>query len=414
MDEQNIGEPGLVNSGSEAKEIANLTEGVTIKSISSQDEGSDISFFSKQTVSEVNLWIYLLINKGLQPKEKIEDIGEFLREGEALTSIRSVQERMTQNAGGKGGYTMLGNFYRSTMLYPLLEKLVSDPKDSWGKDLQEWQDEWSKPMDPSKFRMAMKIVFTVLSHSRPERQEDYLARLRGIAITPQEADFLADIFKEVYDKSKNPNEAEKTDRENRKIVEDVRSGDIEIPQDGLFHTTSMENLGSIIKDGILCPEAQALSRDFGEATFSASFHTYNHPPKTFIDLTQDLSQGRDTTRNIGKRVHLASFHPSAHTSEDYLLLPPDSFWLYKDTKDTAASRYIKGYDGSPEDFPDRSIGYALIGLPSTALNFVILDEALKEEYAEVARKFPFYIPAYSYSGGLIFTPQEYDTLRTQN
>jgi hypothetical protein len=166
-------------------------------------------------------------------------------------------------------------------------------------------------------------------------------------------------------------------------------------------------------------EASALATDGGnEAHFGVSFWSYNkQPPNSIADFAKDIRQGLDTYRVIDDKVHLVSLSPLEYVDSSCVLYPPYSHREYRmdnklDKAVNIANKYIEGADTGYNPEEKRLVAYVLMGLPSPALSLVVLDKKLADSYGEKAVNFPFYLPAYSYEGELLFTPEDYDGLRS--
>lgn len=351
-----------------------------------------------------HFWGFLLWeNKGIS-REQLDQVGHFFQEPEVQDGIRVVHDGLMtgidkQLVGG-GGYSNL-------MLYPLVKELASRPPETFNEIFSNWREDWLKGVDPEKFRMAFTILFTYLSMWSTEAQERFIPFLNGQPVQASEADFLTGIFERVYVDTNDAEKIQEADRRGREL------GLPPFSKEDIYHTADLPTLPQIIKKGLLANECLSLSSDgYNEANFAVSFHNFKEPPATVAELGTELKTGRDTMRTIAKKIHLAFLHPQEKVPPHCILYPPESFWLNRQSRtNNVAGRYIAGYDSDGSEFKNKTIAYVLIGMPSTATSFVMLDGNDREEYAKIAKDLPFYIPAYSYEGELIYKPEQYDKER---
>lgn len=411
MSEQEIPETSGVTSIEEAERIVNLG-GIMINNPlhTEADQNPSAPLFSiKQQIGKENFWWLLLQKHKAIPKASLEQIGSLLATQKIQADIRRVHDKIL-------GTTVhpINDWFTSAMIYPLMDRLITTPADSSQEVFEEWRDNWLSGVDPEKFSMAMSLYFQILSFLPIEAQKELIANIQNQPIQATEAEILAGLFEKVYGENYDITRIQQADIRNRKFIDKVAQGNTHFTSSDLFHTTDLTTLPLIIDKGLLATECTSLTMDWArEAAFAISFWTFKQPPNSLDALGERLKKGPETYRRPSQRIHLAFLNPQAATDTEYILYPPDSFWLNRATrKNNVAGRYIGGYDGSDSDFPNKAPAYVLIGLPSTAVSFVVLDEKLQGEYAAKAKDFPFYIPAYSYEGKLIYTPQEYDAAKT--
>lgn len=369
-------------------------------------------FNPRQAIQKGQLW-GMLINDHPKTSEKtLQDIASFLQQPEVVAGIGDTHSRLIRGTEG----SMSRIWLTSTMLYPLLDKLLTASSDTYPDVFSQWKKEWEGGADPEKFKMATSLLFKLLSKAPKDIQEYYIPLLRDVPVQPDEAEFLAGVYEKVYGDINDPEMIKEADRKNRGLVDKIAKGELQFTSKDLFHTTDLSTLPLIENNGILSTECTSLTMDgFRESTFGVSFHMFSKPPGNMATLGYQFQTEHDTVRVIKQKAHLAFLNPSAATQEDFILYPPDSFWMDKEQRSNKiAGRYIAGYDASSKEFPNKSIAYVLIGLPPKALSFVVIDEKLKEEYATVASSLPFYTPAYSYEGSLLYTPEDYDKGKSNN
>lgn len=358
-------------------------------------------FGQRQAINTRQLWGVLLYENHEVSREQLNEIGQFFRDPETEEGVRNVHRQLT---AGDEKHLTGGIWFTGFILYPLIKDLVSTPSSSFRETFSSWRNDWSQGIDPEKFRMAFTILFRLLAHAPKETQEWYIPNIGDQPLQESEAEFLTGIFEQVYVGINDVDKIAEADRRGRKLSEPVFSAD------DIYHTTDLSTLPQIITKGLLATECTSLTQDgFREASFAVSFHNFKEPPTTLADLGEQLKKERGLLRAFDHKIHLAFLNPKKAVDPGFILYPPESFWFNRATrKNNVAGRYIGGFDSDGSDFGNQTIAYVLIGMPSTSTTFVMLDDNDKEEYAKVARGLPFYIPAYSYEGTLIYTSEQYD------
>lgn len=399
--------PEFVSSIDEANKILPLEEIRINFQTASGERHTDWSLFHKRQNVGVRQFWWLLGNEfGPFSKTRLIQIREFLKKSDIQKGIKSAHDLVTTGVEKSMSRTM----FTSLMLYPLFQHFLKRPPEQFGEVFSQWENNWSSGVDPEKFHSVFSPFFRLLSRSSKETQEDFLAVLGDKPVQESEVDFLAGIFEKVYGEINDVDKITAADRRNRALTEDTTKKGIALSSEDLYHTTDLSTLPSIISKGLLATECTSLTQDgFREATFGVSMHTFKSPPKSLAELGDELTSGQDTIIQILDKVHLAFLNPQSLTEPEFMLYPPDSFWFDRaERKNLVAGRYIAGYDSRAGDFQNKTIAYTLIGLPSPGISFVMLDEKLAEPYAKLAKTFPFYLPAYSYKGQLLYTAEQYD------
>ncbi len=366
-------------------------------------------FNSKQAINTDSLWWLLLKKHGVLDKNKLQQIHTLLDDQTIRADIHRVHDQIL-------GTTVnpTNGWFTSAMMFPLLENLLTTPPKSSQEEFNRWRDDWMLGVDPSKFRMAISLQFQLLSQWPLENQREWIANLGDKPVNPDEAEMLAGIFEKMYGQNYDVDEIRAADRRNRALVEASANRNTTFTPQDLFHTTDLTTLPLVIDKGLLATECTSLTTDWmREANFAVSFFSFKQAPNSLTELGEGLKKGgHETYRQHPQRIHLAFLNPQAFTDPEYILYPPHSYWPYRHNRTTIAGRYIGGYDGYDSEFPNKAPSYVLIGMPSTALSFTVLDEMLQQDYAAVAKDSPFYLPAYSYEGKLLYTPEEYDAAKT--
>lgn len=398
--------PTLINNEEEAGKILHLDKIKINNPIDWAKENLPIIplFNEKQGIIQENFLWLLLSKQGGLGRDRLRQVDLFFDEPVVQEGVRVVHDKIVGNNPN-------GVWYTNTMLYPLVKKLLISERLAYLDIFKEWKDDWFKGVDPEKFRMAMRCFFKVAG-LWSSGLSNVVGDLGDKPLDENEANFLADVFKEVVRDSNDAEKIEIANKKNRDFNQKVQSSDINFGPKDLFHTTNIETLPSIGENGLLSKECQSLTNDmYAEDTFAVSAWTFIQGVPTFIDLCSNLKKGGDTTKEIKKRIHIGIINPQLN--EDRVLYPPESLWESQRENPTTkiAARYISGYPGSQSDFKKKAPAFILIGAPSTQITFCVLDESLKTEYVEKAKKIPFYIPGYSYEGKLLFTPEEYDAVR---
>jgi len=382
----------LITDPKDASDIAKLTEKIMIKTPYG-GEAPYVSIFFNQYVSEPKMWATIL-KKGPLEKERLETIGALFDDNKVIEDIREVDQAMKDVVPRppRGQNIVLFSF-QSLVVEFLVNKLLDSSQENWGNVISEWKKEWSSTMNPNKFEKVM----------------------RAVGYRDQAVDFLTALFQNMENKNSNPLLIKEADVKNRELA----SEEIQFSREALCHNTSLATLPKIIDRGLLSLEAAALARDGGnEAHFGVSFWAYNNnPPDSITDFAKDIRQGLDTYRAIDDKVHLVFLNPLQYIDSSCVLYPPYSHRTYRmdnklDKPVNIANKYMEGADTDYDPEERRLAAYTLMGLPSPALSLVVLDKKLADSYKEKAGNFPFYLPAYSYEGELLFTPKDYDRLRS--
>lgn len=393
----------------EAEKIVNLGEIIINNPLpESRVSHPVIPLFNNiQVIGRENLWWLIFQRNSAIPKTQLGYIAQFLKDPRIQEDIKKAHEKIIGTTANEKHIWLT-----SAMLYPLVESLLTSPQDTFEEKFERWKNNWLSGVDPEKLQMALSLFFQILSALPKGDQEKFIPNAGSQLVQPNEADLLAGIFAKVTVETNDLEEIRTAGRRNRELVGRTEKGQLQFSAEDLYHTTDLSTISLIMDKGLLSPECISLTLDgFGEASFAVSFHNFQSPPQNIAELGNFLKKGQETTKVLSQKVHLAFLNPQSRVNQEFILYPPDSFWLNRaDRKNTVAGRYIGGYDASSHEFPDKTIAYVLIGMPSTALSFVVLDGKLKEGYASIAKTFPFYIPAYSYEGRLLYSPEDYNSL----
>lgn len=362
-------------------------------------------FHRKQMINKKQFWALLINKHGPLPTDRISNIASFLQHDDVQHDIRETHDKIAV------GLTSIQEFrawLTNLMVYPLFNDLLTSNTDSFQEKFDQWKETWKDGVTPEKFREHFAIHFRLLGRAPKNVQEWYVPHTKDQPIQEGEADFLAGLFERTIGLTHDPEVIGNADKRNRDLVQEAEKNGIVITPKDLFHTTDLATTPLIVDKGILATECVSLTQDgYHESTFSVSFHTFRNGKTDLKALGENLRNGPDTHRNPEKRVHLAFLNPSETINDEHIIYPPHSFYTTIEQSDKIAARYIGGYDGGESLFPDKAPAYALIGMPSTALSFAVIDEKLKSDYAATAQRFPFYVPAFSYEGKLLYTPNEY-------
>lgn len=415
MSEQPIAEEAKnVTSGEEAEKIVNLGNIMVNNPFPEFYEGrSSLPLFStKQDIPKEAIWYALLLKHGAFSENRLRKIGDFFSSEVVRLGIRQVHDQLIHSS-----VDPKNRWLTSTIIYPLVEKLLTEPYGEYQEVFNRWKDDWSQRPDSVKLKMALSLYFTMLSWQSLDVQREHcpgIPSLREQPVQISEAEFLAGIFEKVTAESNDKQLVAEADKRNRLFVEQIEKGERKFTIEDLYHKTDIDSLPRVIQDGLLSTECTSFTSDWmGEAGYATSFFAFRGNPDSFSQVLNGLKSGEKTYKHLAKPVYLAFLDPLSSVNPEFVLYPPDSFFSRtREKSNKIASRYIGGYDADSKD-PNKTVAYVLIGVPSTAISFVVFNEDQQEEYASLANDYPFYIPAYSYEGKLLYSPAKYDTAKSK-
>ena len=160
----------------------------------------------------------------------------------------------------------------------------------------------------------------------------------------------------------------------------------------------------IVHNGLLCSELSRLSFDASmETIFLTDFWNFDLKTNDFTKVISEFKRGTGLRNET--QITLVLLNSSTRT------IPPNEI-LYENEIHGETNKFAKVFvnvDGLKQ-YPigeTQKHAVVLIGASSTNINFVFINEEIKNKYKEIAKKLPFYIPAFSKKGELLFTYEEY-------
>jgi hypothetical protein len=297
------------------------------------------------------------------------------------------------------------------LIVDLIHRLKSRVPDA-SQVLHEWEAYWKHPITGERFESFLELLLDAGYINGDQVMEEDRIKLRTRLKT-----LTAEDTAKLHD----------SDLINKQLAAKP-SHQIEISPTTLFHETDFSLLSRLVQTGLLANEFVSQSRNhpnMGESTnLSASFWRFRSVSnaRVSMNLKEACSQFYpkegvvpSTGASLKDRIVIGSIDPSQGEEEFYLFPPYVSEVELDKAKRSGtlsrlplAQRFMGGTDfnglkTSIEGLRKDSV-LVLLGLPNTKINFCIIPERLRDAYADLAKSFPFYVPAYSKTGNLLNPP----------
>lgn len=293
---------------------------------------------------------------------------------------------------------------RPLLLVDLYARLLEGADDALSV-FQQWYDCWNPALWNEE--RTVKFIDLLLDAG--------YSNVRGLPeVNAEDRDKIIGRLR--YLLSPKPDEEREVERNNRGLA--TKSTDeIQISPQTLFHETDFSHLQRILASGVYANEISSQSRNAAagrESDLSASFWrledirgdqgqiSLKKAIETFYPTGTGIVAG--TAAHLKNRVVLCSLDPKRPEEQDYYLYPPYSDSMHQDDPSAPmAKKFIAGTDlwRTPIEFTDvhEDVVFVLLGIPAVRFNFVIIPPELKDQYINLTKALPFYLPAYSAESG---------------
>lgn len=197
-----------------------------------------------------------------------------------------------------------------------------------------------------------------------------------------------DLLKRSIETSRNEEQKTRADQRNRILSSEGFS----ILDGTYIHGSSVDVIESVLLNGNLPQEA------LGEGA-----RTDSYPFQTdFSCLTQEFISSQPNIEEVFNKSISGNYGSSRTLGRDGQI-----FYMYRRTSDT--------YEGGKRYGPSDRHTLILGGMPATEISGITLRnaDATLETVKKAILENGFYIPVYDLNGSLLFTPEDFDSLRTE-
>lgn len=272
-----------------------------------------------------------------------------------------------------------------------------------GKELAEAESQY-----PIKSIVGIPIENLVKKH--PERlktivkDEDVLENLLNGKIDSIPFFALSDVYRKLVfrdylrraiEDSRDGEKKKEADARNRGFLEQ----ELKLEEGDYFHGTGIDRLSDILHSGNLAAEAIGKNANKDAWPFHVDF-----------SRVASYDSGHETERILMGSI--ASDHAFGSYVQGDREQSDSNLGIFLVIK-RRNSNFEKGIDYLAGE--DQKHGMFFAGVPSTATDAIVLKDAnvaLRTVVKEVVRN-GFYIPVYDISGELLFTPQDYDSMKRE-
>jgi hypothetical protein len=343
--------------------------------------------------------IYLIKKKVVLDREKVLQVYLFLTND---LKIREKIEKFIYNHFYEF-FGQITQFIRGFLIYSFLIDMLRSKPEYYLKTVQIFFLKWTRMRDYNSAPEIVDILMESFASWDFEAQKNYVPGLTK-PLTERDVYRMYARTKEIVLEPKNMRLRKKTNSYNKKLVEMIISKQFTFTKKDLYHQSDLSRFKFIVHNGLLCSELSRLSFDASmETIFLTDFWNFDLKTNDFTKVISEFKRGTGLRNET--QITLVLLNSSTRT------IPPNEI-LYENEIHGETNKFAKVFvnvDGLKQ-YPigeTQKHAVVLIGASSTNINFVFINEEIKNKYKEIAKKLPFYIPAFSKKGELLFTYEEY-------
>lgn len=242
----------------------------------------------------------------------------------------------------------------------------------------------------------------------------------------QKLQFVHDTLRRVINDSQDEQKRDDADQRNRALMGNSEQSSMPLVRGTLLHGTSVESLGAIFKSGDRAGEFFGFDQPQDATPFCADFSEVITSGAQVSEIQKRMLEQNDRTvlAQLEKTTDFARIYYES-ISASYGAKPNIERGQAWDRKTdagvtliidrTRSDAFLKGTEHEG-DMGGRAAKHTLllVGIPSTEISGLIVNsqtpEVLEKAKAEIVKN-GFFIPIYNVDGSILFTPDQYDTMR---